>query len=207
MTAGLGEHQGGHLPALPMPQFPHRQNGAAELPQVAAVSVGAVFGSPVAKAPRKPRPGSHDARSLSPALIPALLSLSRSVDPPQTAAFPAAPAVCTQHDIALQFTFCSSDEFIPALESLFGLQVTPSPMCLHAAPSLLCAALLCPGSASHCSSSPLGFFLVTGIYTTWFDAARLCQSPAFSSACSTLLVLFFFFPPHSPYVICCNLVF
>lgn len=92
------------------------------------------------------------ARSLSPALIPALLSLSRSVDPSQTAAFPGALAVCIQHDMAL---LCSLPSALQT--SLF----LPFSRCLvyKSLPAQGASAQprLCSGSASRRSPSPLGF--------------------------------------------------
>lgn len=94
----------------------------------------------------------HKARSLSPVLIPALLSLSPSVDPPQTAAFPGALAVCSQHDIAL---LCSLPS---ALQTSLFLPFSRCLVCKSlAAQGASAQPRPCSGSASRRSPSPLGF--------------------------------------------------
>lgn len=59
------------------------------------------MGLPQALSQESQCPRMHGARYPSPPLIPALIALSLSVDPPQTAAFPGPPAACARRDITL----------------------------------------------------------------------------------------------------------
>lgn len=93
------------LPGLPVTQFPHLQKGVAALPQCCSRSGSSVW-QPHGKGTSQalswePRcPSARGARSLCP-LVPAPLALPPHVDPPPTAAFPGALAVCAQRDIPL----------------------------------------------------------------------------------------------------------
>lgn len=106
----------------------------------------------------------HGARSLSPALIPALPSLSLNVDPAQTAAFPGALAVCARHDIALLCGLPSALQmglFLP-LNRYLACKSLPA-RCASTRPHLCSAqrrsALVLPCIAHHLL---WGFFPVTG---------------------------------------------
>lgn len=118
------------LPAHPVPQFPYLEN------KVAAASVGGVCGSPVLGVAML-----HCAQSqvLVPSAHPRSAFFVTKRQSTANSCISRSPG-CLQsarHRSALQFTFCSSDESIPAFQSLFGLQVARSPGCLRTAPSLL----------------------------------------------------------------------
>lgn len=187
------------LPACPVPQFPHLQHGGCSGDGCHAGSSSRPLSSHVLGA-------TMPQRAWSQVPVPtALLSITECRSTSTGCHSRSPGCVCSaQHRSALQSAFCSPEELTPALESLFGLQVTASPWCLPAAPALPCPALLC-------LASPVVSF---GFSPAWpWDLHHLvCSHSPLPIACvffCLFRIISAFLPlsPHPLHVICCNLIF